>query len=254
MRADLYPAVALFLLLPSVSLAQEEITSIPFDSVPPGVQVTSGPTAPIDLQGDVDIAGQLETVGEISTSGGIRFPDGTLQVTATNSALGQSANAGLYSNTIADLSPPNPYTEICIKAGEISFDIHGGANEPTTGGNCLPGDIGWILERSERDSGTAASWTDARMECLKDGMRLPEPFEWRFACDDSNTYAVNELTDDWEWVSNSVKIVYKGTDVGPDTTFAGVQISGNGSCSHMAFGSLGRNTGVSENYRYRCAL
>ena len=58
-------------------------------------------------------------------------------------------------------------------------------------------DIGFCIEESER---TASEWNDARATCLGLNMRLPEPSEFKFACD--NGTAVSDITDDWEWASN----------------------------------------------------
>lgn len=165
--------LSIFILSATAVAAQGEIVSIPFETIPENTSFAG--SEPIELQADTEVTGDLHATGELSTDTGLRFPDGSFQATAGGGAgAGLTANAGLYGNTIADITPPNAYTEICVKNGDVFFDIHAAA-EPTAGGNCLPGDTGWIIERFERDAGTALSWTNARMECLKDGCACPSP-------------------------------------------------------------------------------
>lgn len=230
----------------SSTLAQDEISAIPFDAVPDGTKFNGG-GASIELQGDTEVSGTLTATGVIGSDIGVRFPDSTLQSTAAAGAS-TTANQGQYSNTIADFTPPNAYTEICIKAGMVAFDIHA-ASESTQSGNCLPGDVGWIIERFEREAGAQVTWYSARLECLKNGMRLPESFEWRVTCDDSATFAVSDMEDLWEWTSNGVE-----GEIAGGTTVLTAMVMGNGSCSHGAVGTASNEQGVSTTWEYRCAL
>lgn len=239
--------IALLCWCPVVS-AQQPIANIPLDSIPAGTTVVSGPAAPIGLLADTDIAGRLDASGEVGTGTGIRFPDGTLQVTAANTATGLTANQGLYSNRIPLFSPPNAYTEICFKSGAVMFDIHA-IGETTTGGFCEPGDTGWVIERFERASGAGQSWTAARAECLLDGMRLPEPFEWQFSCDDAALFALDSMTDDDEWASNSTQL-----DTTPGLGYVAAIIFGGGSCSDGSRGAVGRSDAVRGEFTARCVL
>ena len=233
--------VVLCLVVSAVAIAQQQITSVAFDEIPEGTELAGG-GSPITLQGDTNV------VGEISTTTGIRFPDGTLQVTAGG---GSAENNGLYSNTIADFSPPNAYTEICIKNGTVESDIHD-PGEPTAGGDCEPGDIGWVIERFERNSGAAVPWSTARLECLKDGMRLPEPFEWQVACTDQ-ALAVSDMEDDAEWASNSTMIVRRDNDATSTGVFLIVPVMGHGSCVRASHGSIARSDSVPNSGVLRCA-
>lgn len=226
--------------------AQNEISAIPFDSIPSGTRVVGG-GASIGLEGDTHVSGALASEGVVSTETGFQFPDATVQTTAAAGAS-TTSNSGLYANTIPDSLPPNAYTEICIKAGGVSFDIHSGS-ESTAGGNCLPGDVGWVIERFERDSGALVTWYEARLECLKDGMRLPEPFEWRVTCDDAATFAVSDMEDLWEWSTNSGLPEVFSAGVGAVT----VTVMGNGSCAFGGAGQASTNSGGAANYEYRCA-
>jgi hypothetical protein len=182
-----------------------------------------------------------------SRSGGFKFPDGSVQASASlgSEILVQSltANQGFYGNRIQLVTPPNPYSEICFKQGETSVDIHTGSST-TEGGFCEPGDLGWIIERNERPSQV---WTVARFECLKDGMRLAEPFEWQFSCINSNTLALSNIKNDGEWASNSAFVERRDT-------FAGVAtfVFGDGSCSTASLGVIGRNDGAWNGRTFRC--
>ena len=170
----------------------DSISSLSFEGLPAGIQLGVGGS--IGLQGDADITGDL-TLG-----GGIQFPDGSIQTTAAPN-VGASANYGLYDNRIVEAVFSAAFTEVCMKNGSVSSDIHS-ANESTAGGNCLPGDTGWIIERDQR---TASTWEDARMECLLNGMRLPEVFEFLYTCKRDTTFGLSDMTDDYEWAANTVE-------------------------------------------------
>lgn len=252
LKVSFYAVMSVSLVLGSVpAFSQDEISAIPFDSIPGGTSFISGAGVAISLQADTAVTGDLSATGEIAPGTGIRFPDGTVQTTASTAGAGITANAGLYSNTIADFTPPFAYTEVCVKAGAVEFDIHA-AGEPTAGGNCLPGDTGWIIERFERDGGATFLWAAARMECLKSGMRVPEPFEWQFSCDNSAEYAVSDMEDSWEWTSNSIFAV-RADSLSPPRAALDSLIMGNGSCSHGAHGTTARNDGATTPAQLRCA-
>lgn len=244
MRTSLKPIGLFIALIPGVAQAQP-ITTIPFDSIPEGTQFAAGAGSAIELQGDTEITGQLAAVGEVSTNSGVRFGDGTLQTTAAGGP-GASANAGLYDNRIPNFSPPLAYTEICFKAGAVEFDIHG-VGEPTAGGSCLPGDIGWIIERFERAASRTFTWTQARALCLMDGMRLPEPFEWQLTCDDAPTFAVDAMDDNSEWASNAAML-----DTNSTTGILGAAVMGNNACSWATRGAIGQGNANQASAVVRC--
>lgn len=226
--------------------AQTEIATIPFETIPEG-SVFVGSTGTIELQSDTVVTGTLGVTGTVSSDSGFEFPDGTVQVTAALANASLTANQGLYNNTIVDFSPPNAYSEICIKGGAVFFDIHA-TGESTSGGNCIPGDTGWVIERFERDGGAVSFWTAARMECLKDGMRLPEPFEWQLTCESSGLAATSAMTDNFEWSSNTVGHVFNGNEV-----FLVVPTLGGGSCRHGTANSITFSNGTPAERVYRCA-
>lgn len=238
-------ASALLVLAPAALLAQAEIALIPFESVPGDTAFAVGAGEPIELQADTEVAGDLSATGEIASDTGFRYPDGSVQVSAGVGGQGVTANSGFYSNTIVDFSPPNAFTEVCFKAGSVSFDIHA-SGESTTGGNCLPGDTGWVLERFERP---VDSWTAARAACRLDDMRLPEPFEWQFSCENSGLFALDDMADGWEWASNTSLQLLNSNGV--PTVVA--TMAGNGGCKFLSTGLIGDSNGVSIAIEIRCA-
>ena len=190
---------------------------------------------PQPLEGEV---AKLKVSGIIEATEGYRFPDGSLQVTASAGPF--------YTNRITEVTPPGPYTEVCFKNGGFFVDIHT-ISESTSGGGCLPGDTGWLIERDERPSGTLESWATAQATCLMQGMRLPEPFEWLFSCENRGTLGLNGMIDNWEWGSNTVFLIVAASDK------PGVLSFGNGSCEHGAGGALGTlSGGPADKRKYRC--
>lgn len=226
----------------SAVLAQEEIVAIPFETIPEGT--TFAGANPIEMQSDTEVSGDLSATGPVSSDTGFQFPDGTVQVTAGASGAGTTANAGLYSNTIPDMTPPNPYTEVCFKGGAIENDIHDGG-ESTAGGDCLPGDTGWLIERFERAS---MNWTTARVDCLLSGLRLPEPFEWQYSCDNESLFALDAMTGNEEWASNTATPNISGSIVADS-----VPTAGQSSCGHFSWLHVGSNISLRQSAVFRCA-
>jgi len=118
-----------------------------------------------------------------------------------------TANSGLYSNLIPNLSLSVAYTEVCFPVGAAQplYDVHS-AGGSTAGGSCAPGAIGFIIEKNRR---TSAVWENAKQTCLLNGMRLPEPFEYKLACKNvvsgGNTWQINNISSSGaEWASNFV--------------------------------------------------
>lgn len=228
-----------------VAVAEAEggrIQEITFDSIPAGVQAMGDS---IGLQGSVDVVGDLAVTGLIDAQGtGIRFSDGTIQITAATSNGSQSANSGLYDNRIPDFSPPEAYTEVCIKSGSVSVDIHA-LGEPTSGGNCVPGDRGWLIEHEERSH---MPWAEAKMDCLTREMRLPEPFEFSYSCKNSDALGLSEMTSGGEWASNSAQITISIN--GP--AGVAVPVMGFDSCISGTREFIVQSTGFEGSQAFRC--
>ena len=120
----------------------------------------------------------LVTVNEINQTASSQLQ------TSSGSSISSfiSANLGQYGNRIPDRTFPFAYTEVCFKNGNTLSDRHLGANESTSGGSCVSGDVGYVIEVNERSiSGdTTWRWTGAKEFCLRDGMRLPEPLSFSY--------------------------------------------------------------------------
>ena len=232
-----------------IGLAQDPIVEISFETIPGGTALFVEGGA-ITLAGDVLATQDLSATGTIeSTVGGYRFPDGTVQLTAAvaNSAGYFSANQGLYNNRIPDFLPPNPYTEICFKSSGITADIHV-TSEPPNGGQCEPGDVGYIIERDERPE--SLIWAEARVACLVDGMRLLEPFEWQLGCINADSFGISAMIDDEELASNSTHPFWINNVFGRSVT-----VLGNGACDYGSMRWVNRTDGnPGDSVAFRCAL
>lgn len=62
------------------------------------------------------------------------------------------------------------------------------------------GNLGFCIDANESASGSL-DWEDAREVCAAAGKRLPEPAEYKFACQ-AGISGLNDMTDDNEWASN----------------------------------------------------
>ncbi len=189
------------------------------------------------------VDGVIET-----TSGGVRFPDGTLQTTAANAEIlndlrSLTTNSGLYSNRIPDVTPPFPYVEVCFKNGTASHDIHLVSEPTSVDGVCDVDDIGWIIEIDERP---ALAWELAKVECLAEGMRLPEVFEYKFSCKNANLFGLNDMIDAYEWSSNLAIPVEASADG------VGTVVIGSGSCSKADRGWIANTANTEALNEFRC--
>jgi hypothetical protein len=136
-----------------------------------------------------------------------------------------SPNTGQYANVISRFEPSTAYTEVCFKGGAMMADLHS-TGETANGGNCAPGDLGWIIEKYERE---ADCWYEAKATCLKEGMRLPEPFEYQVSCDNATTFGLSAMTSNYEWASNTA---FPIADSGGRGTGLGAMILGNLGCGN----------------------
>ena len=105
-------------------------------------------------------------------------------------------------------------------------------------------DFGFCMDKDEHSAG-AKQWEDARKECLDDGKRLPEPGEFKYACD--SVSGLNNMTDDPEW-SGNFTILLKGSS----NTGIAAPYNGNGSCNKGASTWVTSATGAVTPYAFRC--
>ena len=157
----------------------------------------------------------------------------------------QSANNGMYDNRIPfDFNPPAAYTMVCFKEGSTSNDQMGAGASTNGGTNCNPGDVGYIIEANER---AARHWEQAKETCLQNGMRLPEPFEYKLSCDYAGTFGLSAMTGNYEWASNFALPMYY-TNAG-----VGAAVMGHFGCSDASWYWVGRDGGYQDSYAFRCA-
>lgn len=141
-----------------------------------------------------------------------------------------------YFNQIPSTSfiPPYAYTEVCFKSGSVQHDIHT-VSESTAGGNCLPGDIGFIAEKAQRSG--RRSWAGSVAHCVANGMRLGTEFEFAYVAENYSTLSItmpatwdgSTGTNRYEWMGGEffsfsgdyrVKLMNPNGGVSPSTDSA----------------------------------
>jgi hypothetical protein len=107
------------------------------------------------------------------------------------------------------------------------------------------GTLGFCMENSIR---TAAIWTVAKQTCAAAGKRLPEPAEFKYACDNAGSYSLSNMTGAYEWISNTTAIFeyYSGG------TYQATSVAGNSSCSDSTWGQVMGSAGTPNSLGYRC--
>lgn len=105
--------------------------------------------------------------------------------------------------------------------------------------------FGFCIDKDEHSAGSV-EWEDARQECLDDGKRLPEPAEFKFACQIGT--GLSNTTDDWEWASNFAPHTY----VSGTTILYSTVLAGGAGCKSFINGNAGTSTNVSQSLPFRC--
>ncbi|MCY4524713.1 MAG: hypothetical protein OXB84_08245 [Halobacteriovoraceae bacterium] len=157
------------------------------------------------------------------------------------------AQSHAYYNEITEFFHDIPYTEVCFKNGKTLTDIHSDGGS-TVGGNCHPGDLGFVIESIQRPR---LSWDLAMETCLQNnGMRLPLFFEWRISCryrDDWGLESIISEDGGWEWVSNQeTPMILRGN------TGVAVSIAGYVGCTYASWEWVGYYSGANYNAYFRC--
>jgi hypothetical protein len=128
------------------------------------------------------------------------------------------------------------------------FDAHD-ASSCAAGEAFVPIDavagLGLCMEIDPRGTTT---FIEARRDCVEDGMRLPEPPEWQYACNNRVALGINGLSSQWEWTTNFWSQQWtSGSAAGVAAT-----VMGSGSCGIGSFGWLAASTTSVGSYAYRC--
>lgn len=133
------------------------------------------------------------------------------------------------------------------------FQLHenGGAKACTASEVFVPvrGVLGFCMDANENAAG-ALDFEDAREICAAAGKRLPEPAEYKFACQ-AGIPGLNNMVDDAEWASNHP--ILHANNVGT-TALNGVAIpaAGNGGCNRLAQSWVGNTNTVATQLPFRC--
>jgi hypothetical protein len=106
------------------------------------------------------------------------------------------------------------------------------------------GSVGYCIEKNERSE---KHWEDAKQACASLGKRLPEIFEWKFACQNASSLGLSNMTNNWEWSSNFALPKTNGSYTG-----SGAQLAGNGNCARTNWYWVGNNIGYEYSYSFRC--
>lgn len=171
-----------------------------------------------------------------------------LAVTSTTSSqshaqnLNRNAGVGvpslgtdMWTQAMAGRRLFTPHRDNCNTTNEFFVEVY-------TDGNSV--EFGFCIDKDEHSAGLL-QWEDARDTCMAEGKRLPEPGEWRFACD---TLALNQEKDDAEWISNFTQFFRNGTS----NSGIVVPISGVDHCARISQGWAGRNNIFAHNLPFRC--
>ena len=82
--------------------------------------------------------------------------------------------------------------------------------------------------------------------CLENGMRLPEPYEYKVSCVDAATFGLSSMTGNWEWSSNFAlpKFNINGG--------VGVAVMGGSGCNYAGWDWVGKSDGIQGSAAFRC--
>lgn len=141
------------------------------------------------------------------------------------------------------------------KEMEANGLFHPHANNCTTseafvalGSGGTSGNTGICIEKTTR---TATGWETARQTCAGLGKRLPEPAEWKVACDNAGSLSISSMGSAWEYASNYSFTHFIGGGSGTLTNRE-VHVSGNGGCNYNYVDIVGSDTGNAFSCVYRC--
>ncbi|MEO0424534.1 MAG: hypothetical protein AAF184_19510 [Pseudomonadota bacterium] len=145
-----------------------------------------------------------------------------------------AAAIGGYRNVIPRRSFPLDFTEVCLVRGSVAFDVHD-AEDHTRGGNCEPGDPGWVIAR---EAFAPSGWREAEAICGDVGMRLPRVIEWQMSCRHAERAELQTIEDTWEWAQNAARDTRRATRRGAVRQVPGEAICRDAQWNYVAtFGS-----------------
>jgi hypothetical protein len=147
-------------------------------------------------------------------------------------AEGSATGSDMWTRIFEQWGLFHPHEDYCDSSTEAFITISGSASQ------------GFCIEKNERN---AATWDVARDDCASDKKRLPEPGEFKFAC--NNGVGLSNMTDDFEWASNFTVTIHDHTG-GAGLTAAKM---GSGGCHKGSYDFVAWNNGASAgSLPYRC--
>lgn len=153
-----------------------------------------------------------------------------VMLTCVSSASAQAGGSDMWTQLFEKNGLFSPHTDYCT-TNEVFISVGGG-------------DLGFCIEKADR---VAAQFEDARQDCAANGKRLPEPAEWKFACDAAPTGLV-DMNDSYEWASNfPVPLLFSTTNLG-----IAVPTAGYTTCSHLNWSWIGNIVATTASLEYRC--
>lgn len=150
-------------------------------------------------------------------------------VFAQSAALGSDVSTGF----MQEMGMFRPHWNFCNSSTEGFVTV-------------TPDGRGYCIEKAER---ATATWEAARNNCIADSKRLPEPGEFKVACQLAGSLSLSNMTDNPEWATNFPMVVQY---ISGSTTAIAAADAGNGSCAHGAFGYISTSNGNEDSLHYRC--
>lgn len=142
----------------------------------------------------------------------------------------------MWTQAMAGLRLFTPHRDNCNTTTEVFIKVYENTNSI---------DFGYCIDKDEQ---TAQEWEDARQTCLDSGKRLPEPAEWKVACDIGT--GLNNMTNAYEWTGNTNFFGWKPNG-NLSQNWAALAM-GNGSCKSATTSAMASLYSASGSYAFRC--
>lgn len=157
---------------------------------------------------------------------------------APSNGLAQALGSDMINQEMKDNGLFHPHVNNCAST-EVFVPVGaGGTGGPT----------GFCIDKDE-SSGSGIAWEDCRQNCAALGKRLPEPAEFKIACQLAPTGLVH-MTDNYEWGSN---FSWLHADAHGGYQQMETVLIGNGSCANAGAGEFANiSSQENTNYNYRC--
>ncbi|MEQ8510325.1 MAG: hypothetical protein RIB43_15070 [Rhodospirillaceae bacterium] len=143
----------------------------------------------------------------------------------------------MWTQAMSGLRLFTPHRDDCNATTEVFVKVYENANSV---------DFGFCMEKDERPG---QNWEDAKHTCLSEGKRLPEPAEWKYACD--SVTGLNNMTGGWEWISNfgSLEISHNGSGI---FRMYATTAAGNNGCANASYAQIMDWNSIAGSIAFRC--